>query len=422
MFIFIAGCNSVQSVFNDLSPYEEYVKALQKAELQDTPMVTDWLATGKAVFYDSIIVDLPFSESGYFEGGKPDARSYQFKIKAGQILSIKALVQTQSGGTVFMDLFTREGQEWERVAFADSIPEIEQEFDNSSTCLLRIQPELLVDVYYGLSITTDPALRNPVSTATNSSIGSIYGDPRDGGGRSHEGIDIFAPRGTPVIAPTDGYISRVGHNRLGGKVIWMRDRHRGHSYYFAHLDSQLVSAGTRVIRGDTLGLVGNTGNARTTPPHLHFGIYQYGSRDPLYYVQQTEALATIAGVDTTLSRKPYKVNTRILNVRSAPNTSGEIIDKIEKQTYLEIVGKSNDWWRIILPNQKQGYVYCRLIEPVENGTPGQLSHEKFLLSRPVNDAVPVRLLPGTSQIAKLAQFEGFDFVRTQEGTTGWLKR
>lgn len=58
----------------------------------------------------------------------------------------------------------------------------------------------------------------------------------------------------------------------GGKVVWMRDEARGMSLYYAHLDSQHVAAGAYVRPGDTLGFVGKTGNARTTPPHLHFGI------------------------------------------------------------------------------------------------------------------------------------------------------
>ena len=78
----------------------------------------------------------------------------------------------------------------------------------------------------------------------------------------------------------------------GEKTVWLRDGERGLSYYYAHLDSQLVRAGEYVERGDTVGLVGNTGNARTTPPHLHFGIYANGARDPYPYLQGEDAPPT----------------------------------------------------------------------------------------------------------------------------------
>ena len=67
----------------------------------------------------------------------------------------------------------------------------------------------------------------------------------------------------------------------------MRPIDKNFSVYYAHLDEQLVSQGQRVKKGDTLGLVGNTGNAKHTPPHLHFGIYTYnGAIDPLPFINK----------------------------------------------------------------------------------------------------------------------------------------
>src|SRR5690606_11205988 len=128
---------------------------------------------------------------------------------------------------------------------------------------------------------------NPVAHAAKQHIGSFFGDARDGGGRQHEGIDIFAARHTPVVAAADGRVHRVGTSRLGGKVVWLRLDSQPVSLYYAHLDSQIATAGQTVKTGDTLGLMGNTGNARTTPPHLHFGIYgATGAIDPLPFVQE----------------------------------------------------------------------------------------------------------------------------------------
>src|SRR5690606_6321435 len=125
-----------------------------------------------------------------------------------------------------------------------------------------------------VTLAAEPALAFPVEGRGTGAVGSFFGADRDGGARSHHGVDIFAPRGTPVLAAAEGTVSRVRETPRGGKVVWLRDEARGQNLYYAHLDSQLVAGGERVRVGDTLGLVGNTGNARTTPPHLHFGIYR----------------------------------------------------------------------------------------------------------------------------------------------------
>jgi murein DD-endopeptidase MepM/ murein hydrolase activator NlpD len=140
-----------------------------------------------------------------------------------------------------------------------------------------------------------PVFVNPVLGASRNAIISLYGDARDGGKRKHEGIDIFAPKGTFVVAPSDGLITSVGDNSLGGKVIWMNDTRSKHSYYFAHLDSQMVRKGMIVKRGDTLGTVGNTGNARRTRSHLHFGVYHKGSKNPVT-IRSRDQLISMAQV------------------------------------------------------------------------------------------------------------------------------
>ncbi len=91
--------------------------------------------------------------------------------------------------------------------------------------------------------------------------------------RVHEGIDIFAEKGTPVLATTEGIVQSCGENRLGGNVVWVLGP-GGQRHYYAHLDRFAnACAGERVQAGTVLGYVGNTGNARTTPPHLHYGVY-----------------------------------------------------------------------------------------------------------------------------------------------------
>jgi murein DD-endopeptidase MepM/ murein hydrolase activator NlpD len=107
---------------------------------------------------------------------------------------------------------------------------------------------------------------------TKKQITNSWGFPRSGG-RQHQGVDIFAPRGTPVLSSTEGIIIRVGTTELGGQVINVLGPGR-QVHYYAHLDRYgSFVEGDVVYPGNIIGYVGNTGNARTTPPHLHYGVY-----------------------------------------------------------------------------------------------------------------------------------------------------
>lgn len=129
---------------------------------------------------------------------------------------------------------------------------------------------------FAIQLSTRPAptaVAVPVAGVTRRGLVDTWGGARSEG-RRHEGIDIFARRGTAVLAATEGLVARIGENRLGGLSVWIygpgRQRH-----YYAHLDRYVdtLSAGDRVAVGDVLGYVGNSGNAQGTPTHLHYGIY-----------------------------------------------------------------------------------------------------------------------------------------------------
>ena len=119
------------------------------------------------------------------------------------------------------------------------------------------------------------SLRMPVVGIRTRDLSDSWHDPRDGGVRVHKGIDIFAPRGTEVVAATDGIISYIGDQPKGGHCLWLTTE-SGTSFYYAHLDRWApgLYEGMEVQSGDLLGFVGITGNAIHTPSHLHFGINQ----------------------------------------------------------------------------------------------------------------------------------------------------
>ena len=108
-----------------------------------------------------------------------------------------------------------------------------------------------------------------------------WGFPRSGG-RVHQGNDIFAAKGTPVVAIQSGTVIRINPpsrpTRLGGVTVTYRTA-EGSEWYNAHLDTIAsgITVGASVAAGQTIGTVGNTGNAATTPPHLHLGRKYGGS-------------------------------------------------------------------------------------------------------------------------------------------------
>lgn len=283
LLMFTLSCNSTIKLFGEKTAHEKYAE-----EVANTEEGKQWIAVSKTTLAMPHHIELPYSQVGYFPHSKPKALTLQFTVKQGEKIIIDLAKNTDSGFVMYADLFQKKGTASAYILSADSSQtEFSLTADETSTYLLRLQPELYQNGSYDLRISVAPSLDFPVA-GDKAKAGSFWGADRDGGKRSHEGIDIFAPKLTPAIAAADGYITSVLEGGLGGKTVWMRVADRNISLYYAHLDKQLVEAGQRVKKGDTLGLVGNTGNARFTPSHLHFGIYNYhGAVDPWPFVNKT---------------------------------------------------------------------------------------------------------------------------------------
>ncbi|MGB3541823.1 M23 family metallopeptidase [Rubrivirga sp.] len=135
----------------------------------------------------------------------------------------------------------------------------------------------------------------PVVGIEGDDLRDTFNAPRSGG-RTHNAIDIAAPTGTPLVAVEDGVISRKHWNRLGGRTLYLTSSDGRTDYYYAHLDEYEdgIEIGTRVRRGQVLGTVGATGNARGA--HLHFQVLDKsggGRGTPInpYYLLRTASLA-----------------------------------------------------------------------------------------------------------------------------------
>ncbi|MBK7307134.1 MAG: M23 family metallopeptidase [Chitinophagaceae bacterium] len=87
----------------------------------------------------------------------------------------------------------------------------------------------------------------------------------------HKGIDIFSEKGTAVLSPVSGFVVKKGYGTIAGNYVYMIGP-KWRTYYFAHLDTLFVKEYKYVNRGDTIGKVGDTGNAAGKPPHLHYAI------------------------------------------------------------------------------------------------------------------------------------------------------
>lgn len=98
----------------------------------------------------------------------------------------------------------------------------------------------------------------------------------------HEGLDISARKGTPVIAPADGFVSFVGNSNSFGNYITINHGY-GYKTRYGHLSKILVTKGQAVKRGENIGLIGSTG--RSTGPHLHYEVHRNDVPvDPKIYI------------------------------------------------------------------------------------------------------------------------------------------
>ena len=142
-----------------------------------------------------------------------------------------------------------------------------------------------------------------------------FGAPRMTGtpfAHFHEGVDIFASPGAPVVAFERGVVVRLGTDVLGGTKLWLVGQ-SGTRYYYAHLQGYApgLVEGQLVEVGQTLAFVGNTGNAVTTPHHLHFEIHPGGGPaiNPYPLILQIEQAARLGARAVAGSAAPRRAGT-----------------------------------------------------------------------------------------------------------------
>ncbi len=351
IWIILTSCSTKEIVperFHPRNDHEAYLHSLKQAGLNTTALGKDWVAVSKKPFEQEIDIKLPYQEAFVISDLKPDAHGYRFEAKKGQKILIDISIITADTTKLFADLFRVESDSlraYKQVASADSTLILAFEPRRHAEYILRLQPELLRGGQFTITVETIPTLDFPVAGKDKNAIQSVFGDPRDGGKREHHGVDIFAKRHTPIIAPVDGRVRFVGTRGIGGEVVWLRDIKRGNSLYFAHLEEFRVKQYDRVKVGDTLGTVGNSGNARTTAPHLHFGIYRNGPVDPYPYIVAEHERAGIYEPDTSLLGKKVQFTNQVFLLNQMDKNT-LITDTLQSDEEVEIVAVNHNYIRL----------------------------------------------------------------------------
>lgn len=359
LLVVLASCTKIKDLLNPPTPRELYSREFDERNSD----FNAWERAYQESYKDSLLMFLPYQETGNFSPDEITVYSYNMDLERGEVFQFEISVDSINT-RVFVDFLRQTDDSLNSYELISQRNSTERHFQfnvqETDTYKITIQPELGANTPFELISYTMPSYIFPVSGYTSSAIQSFWGAPRDAGRRQHEGVDIFAPRGTPVIAATDGRIRYTGERGLGGKQVWLRTNlFGGNSLYYAHLDS-IADVDGHVEEGDTLGFIGNTGNARTTPPHLHFGIYaRNGAVNPLPFVQEGERPNSSI---STQDQSTVVVHSTYANLRLAASLSGQKIGEAVQGDTLQVLGITEDWHHIRTENNLRAYIHKSLID------------------------------------------------------------
>lgn len=335
-------------------------------------VLREWERAGRAALGAALPVPSAFREEVLLDGDAVGALAWSLELSQQQ--RVQLLLEPRAGASAArLDVFEELADNLYRHMYSAGADGEGAVFDAPRTgrYVVRAQPELGGSGTYGLLVNGGSALIFPVQGGDQRAIRSPFGDNRDGGRRSHGGVDIFAPRGTPVLSVTDGIVETVETTALGGKVVWAKDAVRNLTYFYAHLDEQLVKPGMQLRAGDVLGRVGNTGNATGASPHLHFGVYRPGTIaiDPVPLLANRRLTDPVPDSATTLLGRWAHTRGSGVRLRRSPSEAGEILAELASFTRVRVVGAApTGWMRVRLEDGRNGYIAGRLLETEAAGT------------------------------------------------------
>lgn len=403
------------------SAYDRYVASLTESGLHEAALGRDWIAAGESALARPTPVTLPFRESDYFAPERATAIAFRFDVPEGRRVSVDVTFESAPQGRLFVDLFEMRGEDPPRqvATLEPGETTLTHDVRRAGTFVIRAQPELLRGGRVTLVQRTLASLPFPVQDITARSVQSQFGAVRDAGRREHEGIDIFAPRGTPVVAVVAG-MAQASTNNLGGNVVWLHEPRTGRTFYYAHLDRWAFEGTMTAALGTVLGYVGNTGNARTTAPHLHFGLYAGGPLDPLPYLLPDDPVPAPPTAADRLGHTVRISSTRAA-LRDGPAANAPRARDLVRGTIAEVVGATGRAYRVRLPDGTIGYADAVSMSAAEAAmSRRRLRPGDVLRELPHASAPAVTTLTAEAEVAVLGEFERYTFVRMADGLSGWL--
>ena len=419
----LAGC-STNTLINRLtlapSPHESYADGLRGANLAETALGRDWTQASERALTHPLSVALPLNESGYFPAERPTAVGYRLELQRGRQLSVDLTFDGLEVPRLFVDLFElRDGTPPERVASLTEGTTLTFTVPRDGNYVLRVQPELLRSGRFSVLQRTLASLPFPVQGLTAAAVQSEFGAERDAGRRRHEGLDIFAARGTPALAVVDG-MARTGTNALGGNVVWLRGRNFGESFYYAHLERFAFEGMANVKAGDVLGYIGNTGNARTTAPHLHFGIYDRGAIDPFPFIRADDP-SPAATVEAGPINEWVRVTATRTALRNGTARGAPVTAQLDRGSLARVGGATGAQLRVELPDRVTGYVERSAVAVAQKPLRQQrLAAGTVLRDRPTPHAPAIVTFDEATTADVLGDFGGFNYVRIDGAHYGWV--
>ena len=428
--VFYLNCNKeiVPKPYRPSIAHEAYRLSLEQAGLSETALGKDWITASKNALRRPVEIALPFKEAFYIDTTSVFALAYKFEVLRGQRIEVDLNIDSRKSLRLFIDLYRVTGDStrpWIQVASANE-DENRFEFEprRDAQYIVRLQSELLRGGRCNVIIRKMASLAFPVPKRNEKSILSFFGDPRDGGRREHHGVDIFAPRHTPIIAPARALVRYVGESGIGGHVIWLWDSKRLLYYYFAHLQSDRVEKNTWVEAGQSIGTIGNSGNARTTSPHLHFGIYASGTGpvDPYPFITKTDSIPDDISANMDMVGKWVRSTSNALELLSSRGSHLDHFPSLKHHSAMKVLAAAKNMYRVSLPDGLSGYIKAQYVEPMESPLQQRIvSVPRMIREVPEKDAVAVEFLNPGKDFVVLGEFNDHWFVRDQQGRMGWME-
>lgn len=481
IMVVLAGCATEEIISEQYEPdasYEEYVRAMHELGMSNSRIGAAWVASGELEGAEPVIAATPFQERRFLDPREPQAVFYLVEGMRGHRLDIA--VNGPSGSAYFLDAYRLPAEyrpridsgqgnwqdvpwqrgEAEQAASAGGVQHGESELSfeprQHRFYLIRLQPQLLEGGEFTIRITADAALAWPVPGTSHEDIWSVFGAPRDGGVRIHHGVDIFAPRHTPLVTISEeSYIRTVGQRDRGGNTVSITDRQRDLMLYYAHLEDQEHDIeGQTVPSGTRVGTMGNTGNAMTTPPHLHIGIYEGSWRrplDPWYFIvplntdppgiaELPAALgeyARIVPASADIIAYPAQTSSTLpspavtdgrgdgLPESAYPVTSfpagPALAARLANGTPVRLTGVLGGYAHVTVPDGIRGYLPVQALGSLQQTGERTIEQETMITERVGGSFLPVAVAQAGDVVRDLGGYSSFRLVETSDGQRGWIQ-